>query len=52
MHGFRTLTEVREHAERWLADYNNEIPRDSLDGLTPAEFRTQNDPATSYLTWH
>jgi hypothetical protein len=35
---------VREQAERWVADCNNEIPRDSLDGLTPAEFRAQNDP--------
>ncbi|WP_329743335.1 IS3 family transposase [Dyella sp. A6] len=52
MYIFRTLTEVREHAERWLADYNNEIPHDSLDGLTPVEFRLQNDPATSNLAWH
>jgi hypothetical protein len=33
---------VREHAELWLADYNREIPHDSLGGLTPAEFRMQN----------
>jgi putative transposase len=52
MHVFRNLTEVREQAERWVADYNNEIPHDSLDGLTPAEFRVQNDPAASNLAWH
>lgn len=52
MYVFRTLTEVREHAERWVADYNHEIPHDSLDGLTPVEFRLQNDPATSNLAWH
>jgi putative transposase len=39
MHVFRNFTEVREQAEQWVADYNNEIPHDSLDGLTPAEFR-------------
>ncbi len=27
-------------------------PHDSLDGLTPTEFRIQNDPATSNLAWH
>ena len=32
--------------------YNNEIPHDSLGGLTPAEFRLQNEPATSNLVWH
>jgi putative transposase len=39
MHVFRHLTEVREQVERWFAHYNNEIPHDSLDGLTPAECR-------------
>jgi transposase InsO family protein len=52
MHVFRNLTEVREQAELWLADYNREIPHDSLGGLTPAEFRQQNDPATAGYGWH
>jgi putative transposase len=52
MHVFRNLTEVREQAELWLADYNREIPHDSLGGLTPAEFRQQNDPATLGYGWH
>jgi putative transposase len=43
---------VREYTEQWLADYNREIPHDSLGGLTPAEFRIQNDPATSSHSWH
>jgi putative transposase len=34
MHVFRNLSEVSEHAERWLADYNTEIPHASLDGVT------------------
>ncbi|MHA6847702.1 integrase core domain-containing protein, partial [Ralstonia syzygii] len=52
MHVFRTLSEVREHTERWLADYNQEMPHDSLGGLTPAQFRIHNDPQTSNLAWH
>ncbi len=51
MHVFRNLTEVREQAEPWLADYNREIPHDSLGRLTLAEFRQQNDPATSAYVW-
>jgi len=49
MHVFRNLTEVRERAEQWLADHDNEILHDSLGDLTRAEFRLQNDPATSNL---
>lgn len=53
MHVFWNLTEVREQAELWLADYNREIPHDSFGGRTPAEFRQQNDPAqTSGYGWH
>lgn len=52
MHVFRTLSEVREYTEQWLADYNQKIHHDSLGGLTPAEFRLQNEPATSDLAWH
>ena len=52
MHVFRNLTEVREQAERRLADYNREIPHNSLGRLTTAEFRIQNDPATYNLAWH
>jgi len=37
------VNEVNGGAEQWLADYNTEIPHDSLGGLTPAEFRLQND---------
>lgn len=51
MRVFRNLTEVCEQAERWVADYNNEIPHDSPDGLTLTEFRVQNDLATSNLAW-
>jgi putative transposase len=32
MYVFRTLREVCEHTEQWLADYNREIPHDGLGG--------------------
>ncbi|EIX9081763.1 IS3 family transposase [Klebsiella aerogenes] len=36
---FRTLYEVREITERWLMEYNNERPHESLNNLTPEEYR-------------
>ena len=33
----RTLNEVREITERWLAEYNSERPHESLNNLTPEE---------------
>ena len=51
MYVFRNLTEVREHTERWLRDYNEEIPHDSLGDLTPAEYRQLNQPETSSFGW-
>ncbi|MGP2416572.1 IS3 family transposase [Pantoea ananatis] len=36
---FRTLNEVREITERWLAEYNSERPHESLNNLTPEEYR-------------
>jgi len=44
---FWNPTGVCEHAELWLADYNREIPHDSLGGPTPAELMRQSEPATS-----
>ncbi len=52
MHLFHTLSEVREHTEHWLADYNQQISHDSLGGLTRAEFRDQHQSQTSSFGWH
>jgi len=52
MHSFRTLSEVREQTEQWLADYNQQIPHASLGGLTPAEFGDQHQPQTSNFRWN
>lgn len=51
MYVFRTLTEVREHSERWLQDYNEDIPHDALGDFTPAEYRRLHQPETSTLNW-
>ncbi|HEJ7891044.1 TPA: IS3 family transposase [Serratia liquefaciens] len=36
---FRTLNEAREITERWLTEYNSERPHESLNNLTPEEYR-------------
>lgn len=52
MYVFRNLTEVREQTERWLSDYNEQIPHDALNDLTPTEYRLHHRPETSSLGWH
>lgn len=44
MYVFRTLDQVREHTERWLHDYNHEIPHESLNDRTPTEHRQLHSP--------
>lgn len=36
---FITLNEAREITERWLTEYNSERPYESLNNLTPEEYR-------------
>ncbi len=36
---FRTLNEVREITEHWLREYNRERRHESLNNLTPEEYR-------------
>lgn len=38
-HGFITLNEARDLAEKWRQDYNQNRPHSSLKGFTPNEFR-------------
>lgn len=40
---FRTLNEVREITERWLTEYNSERPHESLNNLTPEEYRLMTE---------
>ncbi len=41
---FRTLNEAREITERWLNEYNSERPHESLNNLTPEEYRLMAKP--------
>ena len=36
---FRTLNEVREIMDKWLSEYNSERPHESLNNMTPEEYR-------------
>ncbi|HAT3652543.1 TPA: IS3 family transposase [Raoultella ornithinolytica] len=50
---FRTLNEAREITERWLAEYNSERPHESLNNLTPEEYRLMaENPEISKSTWN
>lgn len=51
MHVFRNLSEGLEQSETRIADYNGEIPHDSLGDLTPTEFMQQSDPGASGYGW-
>jgi putative transposase len=48
---FSRLSEVREITDRWLKEYNEERPHESLGNLTPAEFLALNDPEVSTIAW-
>ena len=50
---FRTLNEAREITERWLAEYNSERPHESLNNLTPEEYRLMAEkPELSKSAWN
>ena len=49
---FSRLSEVREITERWLKEYNEERPHESLGNLTPAEYLAVNSPEVSTSEWH
>jgi len=50
---FRTLNEAREITERWLNEYNSERPHESLNNLTPEEYRLMAEkPEISKSVWN
>jgi putative transposase len=50
---FRTLSEVREITDSWLAEYNEIRPHESLDNRTPIEYLGENvHPPVSTFVWH
>ena len=53
MYVFKRLSEVRNITERWINEYNEQRPHESLGNLTPREYMTFNNQAQdSTLTWH
>ncbi len=44
MYAFKRLSEVREITDRWMKEYNEERPHDSLGDLTPQEYLIANTP--------
>jgi putative transposase len=51
MYVFQTLNEVREQTEKWLQEYNQERPHDSLGDLSPREFLLTKMPEVSTYGW-
>jgi len=49
---FSNLSEVRAVTDRWLREYNEERPRESLGNLTPAECLALNAPEVLTIAWH
>jgi putative transposase len=50
---FRTLNEAREITECWLTEYNSERPHESLNNLTPEEYRLMAEkPEISKSAWN
>jgi len=50
---FRTLNEAREITERWLTEYNSERYHESLNNLTPEEYRLMPEkPEISRSAWN
>lgn len=45
MYVFKTLNEVRELTDRWIKEYNEERPHDSLEDLTPLEYLSKYESA-------
>lgn len=50
---FRTLNEARGITEPWLMEYNSERPHESLNNLTPEEYRLiVENPEISKSAWN
>jgi putative transposase len=48
---FQRLAEVREQTEKWLNEYNEERPHESLGHLTPSEYLLTQKPEISSYQW-
>ena len=53
MYVFKHLSEVRNITERWIDEYNEQRPHESLGNLTPREYMIIKNQQPDYtLTWH
>jgi putative transposase len=50
MYIFHTLNEVREQTEKWLIEYNEHRPHESLGNLTPREFLLTSQPKSLFTS--
>jgi putative transposase len=50
MYLFQSLSEVREQIDKWIKEYNEERPHESLGDLTPREFLSPK-PEISTHRW-
>ena len=48
MYIFESLLDVRSQTDRWLEMYNHHRPHDSLEGMPPSEYLTQNKTGNVY----
>jgi len=48
---FQSLSEVREQTEKWLREYNEERPHESLGNMTPREYLLTQKPEVSTYEW-
>lgn len=51
MYVFRSLDEVREQTERWIKEYNEERPHESLGNKTPREYLLTHGAEISTYGW-
>lgn len=50
---FRNLNEVREITWKWIKEYNEERPHESLGDLSPYDYKLmKNETINSNLAWH
>ena len=46
---FESLDQVREISAKWMREYNEERPHDTLDGMPPSVFRAYQTVGSSPL---
>lgn len=47
---FKTLGDVREQTQKWMQDYNERRPHDSLGGISPKDYRENYEMKTKIIT--